>query len=224
MDAVFPAIQQNVDFYADQFNIKFNHVGRWDACQKQVPISLLEMPILTKKGRQEIISGWAKITDISLLQKVNKHFCIRVSRSHPNRSLAGRIGTISTLQPQKTAEQQLEKLDKDCKELSRLWTLLFTDERWTAYLHEITAHSVELMKEHKQLGQFSNSVLEAFHKQVRWHYHHTNREGHGGQESSRAIMQQFYGSRILEIEAASCTFSLLILSSSEIKEDNCLIL
>jgi hypothetical protein len=196
---IFKAIQQNVPYYDNQYNVKFAAIGRWKATSEIVPESLLEVAQYQKKSGRKI-SNWIPATSTNIQSKT----VVRVLRSHPNRALAGRCGTISSIG--NNAEQQLSILETDLDEVAKLWTKLFTDERWTPYLHMLTAHTIPMIKRHKYLGQFSNSSLEAFHKKVRWMYHHTNREGgkdNQTQESSRAIMLQFWGTKILDIEAGS---------------------
>ena len=72
------------------------------------------------------------------------------------------------------------------------------------HCHHLACHTVMLMGLHMCLGQFSNSVLEAFHKIVRWFYQHTNREGGANKtESTEAVMTKYFGLKILEIESRS---------------------
>ena len=90
-----------------------------------------------------------------------------------------------------TAEEQINKLEQACKEFGDRWCKTIGDERVTAYVHMLAAHATPLMKKHKSLGKFSNSVIEAFHKKVRFFYHRTNRQGGvEKKESAYAVMQK----------------------------------
>ena len=57
------------------------------------------------------------------------------------------------------------------------------------------------MREHLSLGKFSNSVIESFHKTVRFHYQGTAREGgKNAKEACYAVMQRLIALRMLTIE------------------------
>ena len=196
VDGVFPAMQQNVLCNDDQHYCFFNKAGRWgEQTNTKIPLALLETPVHDARKKTSII-GWEEASGV-----IAGKTPIRVKKSHPIRSLVGRIGKVQNAG--NTKGQQMQQLDDDLKKVAELWTRLFTDERWTPCLHIVTAHTMRLMQHHKFLGKFSNSVIESFHKKVRWFYAHTNREGKGGEESSREIMLHFWGLKTLDCEAKS---------------------
>jgi hypothetical protein len=217
MSRIFPAMQQNTPYYDQQCQVKFCAVGRWQAAERTVPFTLLEVP-LHKKHKSNIVGWRAPLS----ADEITRGGTVRVKSNHPTKAFAGRIGKVTGIG--NTKEQQLEILEKDLDTLTKDWGYLFTDERWTPYLHIVVSHTLPLIKKHLQLGQFSNSVIEAFHKKVRWVYAHTNRQGQGGQESSRAIMQQFWSLKILDIEAAGKYNSEMIgaIKSSRTPSCSCL--
>jgi hypothetical protein len=100
-----------------------------------------------------------------------------------------------------TAEQQITRLERWCTEFGEKWLDGIGDCRVTQYVHTIASHAANHMRVHVSLGKFSNSVIENFHKLVRFHYQHTAREGGlDAKEATYAVMQRMLAVRMLEIE------------------------
>ena len=84
---------------------------------------------------------------------------------------------------------------------SELWVSLFGDHSVTCYVHIISCHAMTMLKINGNLGQFSNSGLESFHKVIKWMLNKTNRWG-GTQEAHIALdlLRNYYKLLVLEIE------------------------
>jgi hypothetical protein len=183
MNFIFPAIQQNYPFNDHQHKIQL------DGDIEQVDIC----------GTHLMVDGEALDAADPQAECGTR---IEVIACHPNAKARKKKGHIVMVC--RSQEEQMEELKQETERFGELWSRLFGDERWSMYCHHLACHTVMLMELHMCLGQFSNSVLEAFHKIVRWFYQHTNREGGANKtESTEAVMTKYFGLKILEIESRS---------------------
>ena len=183
MNFIFPAIQQNYPFNDHQYKIQL------DGAIEHVDIC----------GTHLMVDGEALDAADPQAECGTR---IEVIACHPNAKARKKKGHIVMVC--RSQEEQMEELKQETERFGELWSRLFGDERWSMYCHHLACHTVMLMELHMYLGQFSNSVLEAFHKIVRWFYQHTNREGGANKtESTEAVMTKYFGLKILEIESRS---------------------
>ena len=210
MNVIFPKIQQNYAYNDDQYQVLLPQTNK-NRHQKEVELTIPKCELLVQNSKRE----WQPIGEDS----VEEGAMVKVKASFNKQGSTGREGHICSLVA--TADEQMKVLDEALQELAAEWNTCFGDEgTWTAYLHIVVAHTMVLMRIHKQIGKFSNSVLETFHKQIRWLYGHTNREGYGGDESSREIMHQYYAIKILDIESRN-EYSFQMIHSLKHKTASC---
>ena len=195
LNYVLDAIQTMTPFYDDQYQVNMlKHKQMKARDNLTIPLSCLETKLST--------GGWTPATTISLNRS---NVEVRTSNNfqmHGIRNLHHR--KVEVVQRLSWAHEQIAELERQLRKLATEWEYCFSDESWTPYLHVVVCHTLPLMKKHKKLGQFSQQVVENFHKLVRWFYARTNREGGNDehtQESSMNIMQLFYGQKLLEMES-----------------------
>ena len=187
LDKLFKATQQLYPYYDNQYEIEIVTEYKNSNTKKQI-VPMCGTHLQTLDGVVYGDGNWPNVGDT-----------VSVIACHFDHKVRKKKATVVKFVA--TASEMMEELERLTTRLAVLWTNLFGDERWSMYVHHAVCHTKMLMEIHKYLGQFSNSVLESFHKVVRWFYQHTNREGGKLKvESCDAVMLKFYGLKILEIE------------------------
>lgn len=200
MRYIFPALNQVEPFYDTQYEcIVMNEVDEMELDEE-----LDEDEIVVVAGTYLGAAAEQLPTRLPLQPSVSTElsptfYTTHILNTHTNKKLRGK--RVRVVRMRATAQEQLDTLQAQCNEFGQLWLDTIGDERVSAYVHLIACHATPLMEKHKSLGKFSNSVIESFHKLVRFYYQRTAREGGVEcKESCYAIMQKMIGTTLLEIE------------------------
>ena len=176
---LYPILRQSTPYYEDTyaFNID-NELQSLCASQLEVVTNAVADPNPT----------YASNAHYRIIDPAHKH-CNRVYEHIGYDSKEAKLAVL---------EQALDKFGSN-------WKTLFGDNSVACYMHILCCHSVQLVKMHGNLGSFSNSGLETFHKVMKWLLNKTNRWG-GTQEShvSLDLMRNYYKLLVLNIEHHGC--------------------
>ena len=209
MQTIFPAITQVDPYFDDMYEVlmegaiegvdEFYISGDHLDLKSAPPPALLAAEKDRRVSRRRSRDTDGNLIDLVTLPVVFAKILEKGDSVTSNERIRGKW--VKNVRKVRTAEQQMEKLEAACKEFGDRWKKTIGDERVTAYCHMVAAHACPLMRKHKSLGKFSNSVIESFHKKVRFFYQRTNRGGGvEGKESAYAVMQKMIGLQMLEIE------------------------
>ena len=98
----------------------------------------------------------------------------------------------------------MQELQTNLDRFGELWVSLFGEHSVTCYVHILICHSVASLRLHGNLGQFSNSGLESFHKVTKWMLNETNRWGGGPNvisHMSEDLLRNYYKLLVLDVES-----------------------
>ena len=199
---VLDAIQKMSAYDDDQFLCHMLRDGR------KVERPNLEIPLSCLETRESKEGEWKAATHADLQTPEMEVRTNATFAEHGHQHLHHR--PVEVVHLLNGAINQMEHLQNNLKQLATEWSYCFTDEAWTPYLHVVTCHTMKIMSKHKRMGQFSQQVVENFHKLVRWFYARTNREGGNEEhvvESSMNIMQLFWGQKLLEMESRQSEYN-----------------
>ena len=189
MQKIFPAIMQVDPYYDDQYLIKMDD----DQGKEGETITVC-------RSHLEAVTPSTGGTLLRLDLRLEPGLRVSILKEHTkNPKYKNKWGEI--VKRVATADEQLAALQSWTDEFGFQWVDTLGSGRVTAYVHIVACHAVPLIKHHKSLGKFSNSVIESFHKLVRFFYQRTSREGGVDQkESAYAIMQKMQGLTMLKME------------------------
>ena len=124
-----------------------------------------------------------------------QHKATVIDTEHPH------YGKLYSVCCRTSQADKLAELEAALTLFGKLWIDLFGEHAVTCYIHILCCHAVPLLKIHGNLGQFSNSGLESFHKVTKWMLNKTNRWGSTlVSHVALDIMRNYYKLLMLEIE------------------------
>ena len=204
----YPALKSNIDFYTNDVYVETKSLKR-DPCRI---LRLREEQVEYTEHQEGIPENLRMLdfgSDCDYDSSSDNDFYDVMTHTKSNLS-----GTAKVIDPEHPhcghdypvicvvdKDDKATEIEKAVERFGELWLGLFGEHSVTCYVHILCCHSIKLLKIHKNLGQFSNSGLESFHKVIKWMLNKTNRWG-GNHDIhiSLDLLRNYYKLLVLEVE------------------------